>query len=113
MENCEMPWNMEELEDDMHLILFNGYITFGHNNRIVIDGKEIYGKQLFLASDTLNKIGFPNKYLQIDSTKELYYRASENLWLLHSINDQSHEKIWREAEDFVKYFVKDKNRRFK
>jgi len=104
-ENSEMPWNIEELEDDMHLILFNGHIISNHNNVVTIDDKEIYGKRIFSEFDTLKKIGFINKPFHIDSKKELYTKASERLWLLHPIDGQNHETIWRGAEDFARDFV--------
>ncbi|TFB21453.1 hypothetical protein E3U55_09075 [Filobacillus milosensis] len=114
-ENSEMPWNLEELEDDMHLILLNGHITIGKNNTIIIEDKEIYGKKIFSEYDTLKKIGFLNKTIQPYSKKEMYKKVSDNLWLLHPVDGQLHETIWRDAEDFAKYFVRGEreNRRFK
>ncbi|MDC3415200.1 hypothetical protein [Terrihalobacillus insolitus] len=105
-ENSEMPWNIEELEDDMHLILFSGTITFDRNNKVTIDDKEIYGKRIFSKMDTLERSGLLKQPIQIESGKELYNKISKSLWLLHPIDGQPHETIWKKAEDFASFIVK-------
>ncbi|MDW4322952.1 hypothetical protein QI078_13020, partial [Staphylococcus saprophyticus] len=54
-----MPWTLQAIKEDMHLILFDGTITLEGEHAVRIDEHKIRGDRMVVPFDTFKQIGKP------------------------------------------------------
>jgi hypothetical protein len=98
-----MPWTLQELKEDIHLILFEGDITIQNEQVICIDEHEIQGDRMVIKFDTFKKIGKPEHQNGIHFKNDAFKMVTSRLWITNpSLAEADHQEIWRAGEHFSK-----------
>jgi hypothetical protein len=90
-----IPQSLEEIEDDMHLKLFDEEFKIGDNSNVFMEDEEIFGENIFLQYSTDKKIDLDSKPL---------IGISNGYWK-RDTKIQSEEKTWLLAKQISKKFV--------
>lgn len=90
-----MPQSLQEIEDDMHLKLFEGIVKIGENQSVFIDDKEIFGENLIIQCSIDKTVWLNNKLLK---------EVSKGYWVRETVA-QNKERTWLLAEMMTKKFV--------
>lgn len=99
-----MPWTLQELKEDIHLILFDGDITIQNEQVIRIDEHEIQGDRTVVKFDTFKKMGKSEQQNNIHFKNDAFQRVTSRLWITNpSSAEASHQEIWCGTEHFSEH----------
>lgn len=89
-----MPWTLQAIKEDMHLILFDGTITLEGEHAVRIDEHKIRGDRMVVPFDTFKQIGKPRNQNDIHFKNDPFQRVTNDLWITNpSLSEVDQEQI--------------------